>query len=106
MECRSPGSPFTQRSPGCDSNPRVDLHLTPDGLRSGGLLLEAGAAGPAEVEGTRIFLAALGANHRGSRGGRPQEILDQLACPRRIAGLLDPDLRQGSVDGQLARDAR
>ena len=73
------------------------------GLR---LLLQPGAAGPAEVEGGRILLAALRANHRGTRAARSQELLDQLACPGSIAGILDPDLRERGVDGQLARDAR
>ena len=38
--------------------------------------------------------------------GGLQVLLDRLARARGVEVALDPDLRQGSIDGQLARQAR
>ena len=69
------------------------------------LKLERRAAGPAEVEGGRVFLVALGADDRRARG-RAEERVDQLARSSGVIGALHPDLRQRGLDRQLPRDAR
>ena len=61
---------------------------------------------PAEVEGARIFLAALRALHGWAAGRRAQELADQLARPPGLGIVLDPDLRERRVDWQFARHAR
>ncbi len=70
------------------------------------LLLQLRAAGPAEIEGGRILLAALRAGDRGARGVGAQELVDHQARARGVVGILDPELREREVDRNLARQAR
>src|SRR5260221_12837204 len=67
---------------------------------------KSSAAVPADFEGGGVLFAAVLAEE-----GRPGDVgakvgVDDLARASGVVGVLDPDLRQGQVDGQLARDAR
>jgi len=63
------------------------------------------AALPAQVERGGILLAALGAFHGRAGVSRAQEGIDDLFRARRVGRVVDPDLRQRCVDGQLAGEA-
>jgi hypothetical protein len=67
--------------------------------------LQGGLAGPAEIEGGRILFAATGAGD-GRAGSGAKVGIDQAARAGGIVGPVDPDLREGRLDRQLARDAR
>ena len=67
---------------------------------------KARAASPADIERRGIFFAALGAANRRAGGRGTEEGGDEIARARLVGGILDPELRQRGLDGQLARDAR
>ena len=70
------------------------------------LFFQASAAGPAEVEGGGILLAAAGAGKGRAGHGGAQVFVDEAARALGVGGVVDPDLRKGRLDGQLAREAR
>ena len=71
-----------------------------------GLLLEAGAAVPAEVERAGIVLAAARADDGRAGDARLQVGVDYFASARRVLRVHDPELRERGIDGKLAREAR
>jgi len=67
---------------------------------------EFAPAGPAQLEGAGIILAASRALHVRAWSGRLKKALNQFPSSVHIRGIVDPYLRQRRINRQLARNTR